>query len=154
MPTFFLIKSITIMTNGTLLNETNWNKINSNTRKLIKIIRISIDASSKKTYEYVREGSKWEHLLNNLEYIKQLKSEYGFELHTNYTINKWNYKDIIHFPELMEKYNFNLILFNYAQQKFRINQSLQYQFVIDSKTKSECEELISMLKEKYSIIII
>ena len=141
------IKGITIMTNGTLLNKTNWEKINPNTRKLVKLIRISIDASSKDTYEYVREGSKWDILLKNLEFIKELKKEYKFELHSNYTIDKWNYKDVVNFPAFVEEYDFDAILFNYAQQEFRINQPLSHSFVIDETTKTECEEIITMLKE-------
>jgi len=143
------LKTITLMSNGLLFNEQNWNKIHPNNRKMINVVRISIDAATKETYEMLREGSKWDILQKNLAYLQQLKQEYGFELHSNFTISKWNYKEMVEFPNLMLKFGFDILLFSYADQEFRVGQDLHNKFTIDDKTFAECEELIKMLSADY-----
>jgi hypothetical protein len=66
------IESIHLHTNGTLWTPQMWDKL-KNVHHLIKSCEISIDASTKETYEKkVRIGGNWDILQKNLEFITQI----------------------------------------------------------------------------------
>jgi sulfatase maturation enzyme AslB (radical SAM superfamily) len=92
------VNSISIQTNGLLLNEDMWNKI-IKSRDLIKMINISIDASTKKTYETVRRGGNWDILMNNLKFISKLNSKITF----SFIVQDTNYMEMESAYELINK---------------------------------------------------
>ena len=145
------LKEIMLMTNAILLPK-QWSKIHPNTRKLIKSIKISIDASSKELFETIRKGAKWEMLLESLEFLKNLHDTEGIQLETTYTISKYNYKDIINFPAFIEPYNFSAIIFNFADTEFRLNEFMNG-IELDHETKEEILTIIEILKKTSKINI-
>lgn len=147
------LEHIVLMTNATLLKKI-WNKIHPNTRALIKTIKISIDASTKELFEKIRRNAKWEVMLENLEFLKELKTKYNIQLETTYTISKYNLNDFMNFPKFMEQYDFDLIIFNFADLNFRINEVLENGYAVDEKTKKEVHEIIESLKKESKIYII
>lgn len=60
-------------------------------------IDISIDAASKKVYEYVRQPGKWNTLVKNVDYLIELRKNYNFRIVGNFVIQKANIDDILPF---------------------------------------------------------
>jgi MoaA/NifB/PqqE/SkfB family radical SAM enzyme len=86
--------SITIFTNGLLLNSKMWEEL-SNIHPFNIGIAVSVDAMSKKTYEKVRPPGKWETLVENLTFISQLKRENKIKyLELEYVIQECNFREI------------------------------------------------------------
>ena len=86
--------SLTIRTNGTLKLTT--------LPKTLAHLFISIDAGTKEVYEQVRRGGRWDALLKNLQYIKELGS---FPVTANFVIQKTNLLDMPNFANLCQTYN-------------------------------------------------
>jgi organic radical activating enzyme len=91
-----------IRTNGLLL-KAHLPKFNPNILKNTLLLSISIDASSQQTYEKVRRGSKWNVLLDNLDYAKSLN--FKFNRVGNFVVQKSNLDDVIPFIDLCKNYN-------------------------------------------------
>lgn len=92
------LKNIRLITNGNLLTEKMWNKLQA--KDFIKTIEISIDAGTKYTYENItRLNGDWESLLQNLKFLSTLN---GLELLTcSMVVSKYNYKEMEIFYNLI-----------------------------------------------------
>lgn len=73
----------------------------------INIYWVSIDAGSKETYEIVRRPGKWENLIENLDFLKELSEKTNAMVSLRFVLQNSNYKDLKSFGELCKKYNFN-----------------------------------------------
>lgn len=91
--------SFDIGTNGLLLlsHAHILNKIIDRTR-----LFISIDAATKKTYERVRRGGKWNQLLKNLEFIR---SFYKSTVSASFVIQQDNFCEMLEFVQFCKIYN-------------------------------------------------
>jgi len=87
-----------IRTHGLGLTPRNWNRM-ANVQRMIYEIWISVDASSKETYDIIRRGGKWELLKSNLEFLKSIKSQFNFSLALHFIVQKENYLEIPSFVE-------------------------------------------------------
>lgn len=98
-----------IITNGLLLNKEIINKIVENNVNLI----LSIDGTTKEVYEKIRINGKFSKLIENLEYLKEIKSQSSFKskVKINVVIFKCNYFQIIDFIEFCKKYDIDEIEF-------------------------------------------
>jgi hypothetical protein len=65
----------------------------------LKEIEISIDAASQAVYENVRRPAKWANLLENLDYVCELRKTYKFNIVGNFVIQRANLSDTIPFIE-------------------------------------------------------
>jgi len=93
------LRKIHLHTNGVLWNKKNWDRI-QNAHKYIKGAEISIDASTKETYEVVRRGSNWDILMRNLDEINQITTlDY---LTVSFVVQQKNYKEMVDFYYLMK----------------------------------------------------
>ena len=63
--------SVSILCNGILLNEENFNRYLRGHKKIN--ITISIDGATKKTYETLRRGGRFEVVMNNLVFLGELR---------------------------------------------------------------------------------
>jgi len=97
----------TIQTNGLLVKK-NFHKFKHIINNLTQI-GISIDAATKQTYEDLRQGGLWEKLLENLEFLKKIKT---FKIHFHFVVQQKNYHEIEPFIELGVKYNADRIFLN------------------------------------------
>lgn len=68
----------------------------------LKIIKLSIDAASAYTYERVRKPAKWNALLDNIDYLNSLKSQYKFKVYASFVIQQDNLEDVLPFIEFCE----------------------------------------------------
>jgi MoaA/NifB/PqqE/SkfB family radical SAM enzyme len=108
----------TILTNGLLLNK---KRIDILSKYNIKV-KISIDAVDKKLYEKIREGGKFDNLLNILKQLKKEKSKnkkFGYMMAV--VVNTLNYKDLKKIVDFAVKHGFECITF----QNFIINSPFQ-----------------------------
>lgn len=96
-----------VQTNGLLIKK-NFHKFKHITDNLTQI-GISIDAATKQTYEALRQGGVWEKLLENLEFLKTIKT---FKIHFHFVVQQKNYHEIEPFIELGAKYNADKIFLN------------------------------------------
>ena len=77
-------------------------------------LEISIDAGTEVTYEQVRRPGRWKNLLENLDFVYELRlNNRPFKVQANFVIQKNNYKEIPNFIDLCNKYsmsaNFTLL---------------------------------------------
>lgn len=101
-----------IRTNGTLIKK---HIDNLSVLPNLKIIKLSLDAATPKTYEIVRKPGKWNSLIENIEYINQLKKTYGFKIYASFVIQKNNIDDILPFVDFCQKYQFESCDFTLIQ---------------------------------------
>jgi MoaA/NifB/PqqE/SkfB family radical SAM enzyme len=96
-------QKIRLFTNGLLLRK---QLENSSITKHIKMYTISIDAGSKEVYEQVRLGGKWEILLDNLEFLKDLARDNMASVTLILTVQRANHHDLKNFSDLCIKFGF------------------------------------------------
>lgn len=94
------LKYIHLHTNGILWNERNWEKIKK-AHPYIKSAEISIDASSKETYEIVRRGGNWDLLQKNLQFIKNIDSLESISF--SFVVQKQNYFEVLDFYYMIKE---------------------------------------------------
>ena len=93
------IKSLYIQTNGLLLNEEMWKKIEKSHNSIFTI-GISIDAATKETYNIVRRGGDWEILMENLKFISQIDKIKSY----SFVVQDTNYKEMKAFYDLITSF--------------------------------------------------
>jgi MoaA/NifB/PqqE/SkfB family radical SAM enzyme len=108
-----LADKITIWTNGILLTKERWKKINPQTRSLIKSIEVSIDAATPDTYHFVRNGSDWDILMENLQFISELRSSGEIDnFRINFVVRRENYLEMPEFVKLGKSFGVDDIYFS------------------------------------------
>jgi MoaA/NifB/PqqE/SkfB family radical SAM enzyme len=105
-----------IFTNGLVFNEKIIEKI---IRGKVDIV-FSIDGATKETYEHIRKGGKFEHLVRNLSMIKQAKEKSGgyIETYFNSIIMKSNYYELEKLIDFAKEYNFNAVTLTPIRGRF------------------------------------
>jgi MoaA/NifB/PqqE/SkfB family radical SAM enzyme len=73
---------------------------------------ISIDGATKKTYEKLRLGGKWEKILENLEAMAEAKNKYNFNFVFHFVVQKDNFHEMENIIDLAEKYNADHVWLN------------------------------------------
>ncbi len=94
-----LRKQITIRSNGTLFNKTNWELI-ANKFNIINV-EISVDAATAETYQKIRRGGNFKVLMENLNMISELhrrKQINRFLLY--FVVQRDNFREMSAFVEL------------------------------------------------------
>lgn len=136
------LESIVLYTNGTLLNEENWNAIHPNNKKLLTDIKISLDAACEDTYKVVRSKTQWNNLLKNLKFLQKVKPQ-TCRMSSTYTISKYNYKDVVNFTEFAKSYGFTKIDYTFARPRLHGDNTDDF-CITDTATRNE---LISIIKQ-------
>ena len=90
-----------LFTNGLLIKK---QLLNSKLLPNVTEYSISVDAGSSEVYENVRRGGRWNILLENFDFLSELKKNHLVTL--NFAIQKNNYKDLFNFLELCAQYSF------------------------------------------------
>lgn len=131
-----------IVTNGLLLNE---NIIT----KLVKYnvdLYISAEGITKEIYESVRVGGKFETLINNLNILKRIRSEFSgnfTNLGLNVLVMKKNIEQIEFFPEFAREYGFTKLCVNAFGPDFISDEN-----IFHYNKNIEFEKKITDIKEK------
>lgn len=99
--------NLQIQTNGLLLPK-RWHRIADKHRN-IGMVTVTVDAATAKTYETVRRGGRWADMLAALDFIRDLKQSFGFELRLRMVVQKSNYQEAPAFYDLAQTYLADLV---------------------------------------------
>lgn len=99
--------TIRLFTNGLLLKK---QLSDSSILKSITQYFISIDAGSKPVYEIVRQGGRWNNLLENLDWLKEIKKQTNATVLLKFVLQKDNWHDMENFADLCESHGFNGVI--------------------------------------------
>lgn len=103
--------SVHVLTNGNLLDERNWNRLESTYSNIW--ISISIDAASEHTYSLLRRGGNWKKLQNNLAMLSQKRMEGRLQcLDIRMVVQKKNYMEMESFAQMGLKYHCDKVIFS------------------------------------------
>lgn len=103
------LKELSILTNGTLLNEKMYQSLGEG-KDLITEINVSMDAGDEDTYQVVRGGS-WKHLMANLAFLQRLREKGTLKsLKLNFVVYEDNLQSIENFIKLGEKFNVDTLI--------------------------------------------
>ena len=76
---------------------------------------VSIDGASRKTYERLRLGGKWEKILEALECVSQLKQEHGFVFDLHMVVQQDNWREMPMMLDLGDTHDADKVYFNRIQ---------------------------------------
>ena len=68
-------------------------------------LEISIDAATADVYHDVRRPGRWSSLIENLDFVKELRLTYPFEVLAFFVIQRANLNDVLRFIDFCESYN-------------------------------------------------
>lgn len=91
----------------TMSTNLNFNKMGDDLFRAISLIdnlSISIDAATKRTYEYIRKGGKWNVLLSNLNRLGKYRE--GKKVTARFVIQKRNIQEIARFVDFIHAFPF------------------------------------------------
>lgn len=100
-------QTIRLFTNGLLLKK---QLENSSILNNVTQYFISIDAGSESVYERVRLGGRWSNLLENFDWLRQVKQKTGAEVLLKFVLQASNWHDMENFADLCESYGFNGVI--------------------------------------------
>ncbi len=102
--------SISLMSNGILLNKDNLQKLKQHFKNIR--INISIDAATENTYKMLRRGGDWNVLMDNLALICDMRRNNEIEyVEIRMVVQKRNYREMFDFIELGKKYCVDKVVF-------------------------------------------
>lgn len=100
-------------TNGSLIKK-RWSKI-AHLKKNIFSITVTADSQDPTTYEKLRRGGKYSALIENLEFVSQLKKELGFEFVLRMVLQEDNALEIHKFFDFAMKYDADIVEYQFLQ---------------------------------------
>ena len=117
---------IKLITNGLLLTEKAWSKI-ENVHDALTEINVSIDAATEKTYSILRRGGNFNKLMRNMSFLAGLRQEGKIKfLRISFVVQKLNYNEMKSFVEMGLRHNCDHIVFSkisnwgtYGKEEFR-----------------------------------
>lgn len=104
--------AVELRTNATTVNPILWNSLGTG-KEVIRHITVSIDASTKESFEKLRYPAKWEIVLQNLEFIQSLRNSGEidmFEFHV--VIQKENIDQLCDITKMAITYDADAITFS------------------------------------------
>ena len=102
--------SFSIQTNGLLVKKMY--QRHEDMFKKLNILNVSIDGASKETYESLRKGGSFKKIIENLEFIKEIKSKLNFKFIIHFVTQAENYQEMPAIIELAEKYSADHVWLN------------------------------------------
>jgi len=86
---------ITIMSNGTMLDEKFWSSIPERVLKEnVRAVHISGDGTTKELFESIRRGADFDKWTANVKLLDQMRHAYGWNTKLIYTVSRRNMCDI------------------------------------------------------------
>lgn len=107
------LKQITLATNAQLWTREIWSTIPKDIQELVKSAIISIDAATAKTYSINRRGGDFESLLENLEFISELRTRGPLKhFKMSMVVQSNNFREMPAFIHLGKRYNADVVMFS------------------------------------------
>jgi len=136
-----------IVTNGTLLNETNIEKI---FQSGLNVVHVSIDSSDPGTYESIRVGAKLENVKTNVKNLvdQRNKRQSKLQVNINSILMRENYREIEGMVRLGSEMGADQVVFCDIQYSFDVGISKRYESLrlVDEKEKNEIRRLFESAK--------
>ena len=103
---------VALHSNGILFTHAEWLKL-AHVHSMINSVGISIDAAEKATYEDLRRPGKWDVIIQNMEFIANLRrtGEISF-LSIQFVVQKKNFEQMPAFVELGRRWSVDRIYFS------------------------------------------
>lgn len=143
--------SFRIFTNGLLIKK---HLEKSHLKNYIDQVFISIDAGSKDVYENVRRPGKWETLIENLDFLKELTENANISVvQLRFILQDANYKDMQNFVDLCKHYNFTGKidrLENWGSWRNNLNDYFDDNDVIGNDNHKKHQEAAQLLSDIYT----
>jgi len=100
-----------ILTNAQLFTPSRWSQLET-MHDMTSIVRVSIDAASKETYERTRIGGVWDKLCNNMAFISSLRHGNKIDkLFISFVVQQGNFREMPQFVELGKKWGVDKVGF-------------------------------------------
>lgn len=80
--------------------------------KKLDVLNVSIDGVSKETYEKLRRKGSLKKIIENLEFIKEIKLKLNFRFKIHFVVQAENYHEMPAIIELAEKYSVDRVCLN------------------------------------------
>lgn len=140
--------SLNLTTNLQLLNKEKWEEF-ANLLDFHKVMRVSVDAACKETYEKNRLGGTWEKLQENLSYLCRLRNTP--EAHVdwiglNFVVQGNNYHEMEDFVAMAKNLGVDAVEFQrlgnwgtFSEQEYKHNDVLDH-------NNPRFEEVINILR--------
>ena len=80
--------------------------------KKLDVLNVSIDGSSLETYEHLRRGGSFKKIIENLEFIKEIKLKLNFKFIMHFVVQAENYQEMPGIIELAKKYSADHVWLN------------------------------------------
>lgn len=147
------IHNIELYSNGTIFTEKRWMEyVNPKNERLIKKVKISLDAACEETYQKVR-GNHWKPLMENLKFIVELKKRLGFQLHTTFTISKLNVSDVKSFTDFAYTLGFDAVQYSFAREQFHPGKEPSSFIITEDQTGDIKAYLRDLGRQDFNLIL-
>ena len=138
---------IDIKSNGVMFSPAYWKKmkkIHNNFRN----VYISLDATTKETYDIVRRGGNWEAATNNVKFLSSLvKKNFLKHLRLDFVVQHTNYKEIADFVRLGKELGACQVCFQLVTDWGTWGKEEYNNHCIWKKDHPEFENFIEVLKD-------
>jgi sulfatase maturation enzyme AslB (radical SAM superfamily) len=131
--------SYTFQTNGLLVKKM-YGRVTHVFDKLAAL-NLSIDGATKETYERLRKGGQWRGIVENMQFIKDIKQQHRFKFHMHMVVQKDNWREMPRMLELASQYDADTVYFNPIQDW---NTSSNFE---DMRAPEELEEFQATLEQ-------
>jgi len=149
------LKEILVLTNGLLVSK-YWDSMSSYAKEKVSSISFSIDAATAETYAINRRGGKFSDLLENMEFVKQLKLTGALECFcTSFVVQNNNYHEMLEFVELCESYDVDVVQFQIIEPDFIRDLGFTDYFIeweakaVHEKTHPQHKNLCSVVRDSF-----
>jgi molybdenum cofactor biosynthesis enzyme MoaA len=138
---------IDLQTNGVLFTPIVWERLNKIHKNIGQVV-VSVDAASEETYVVVRRGGNWKQLMQNLEFLSELRvqNKIGM-LQVNMVVQKRNFFEMKKFVEIFNKDGIDSIYFSLIANWFTWPENEFNQHAIWQKTNREHGRFIELLAD-------
>jgi hypothetical protein len=100
---------IDILSNG-LLAQDRWHRLGE-MQSHVKRITVSYDSPDPATYEKLRRGGKWDHLVRNLAFLRNKKKENGMTFNVRMVVQQDNYQQMKQFYDFSQEFDVDQVQF-------------------------------------------
>ena len=139
---------VRIVTNLQLLDAGKWEEF-SNLKRIPMRLMVSVDGACRETYEKNRRGAKWERLIENLELIKQMRTEKKCRINylfLNFVVQQNNYHEMDQFIEFAKGIGADYVNFQKLTNWGTFREEEYKQYDVCSPTHPEHPLLIRKMK--------
>jgi len=135
-------------TNGMLFNEHSWNTDLAKIKHRIKLIAVSVDAATEKTYEEIRRGGNFRTLIENLRFIACLpERKRGVAFVIRMIVQQKNYREMKQFVELGRSLAVDGVVFSVMQNWGTFTDQEYQEQAVHLPSHPENKELCSILSD-------